>query len=235
MMKKSSFASLRKAVIAVFALLAATGLAQAADLDQVLYASPVEQDVYKPVEIGSGWYLRGDIAYVPSDNVKARLKGYNLLGEGRGDTKATAAYSGGIGYQFTDNIRGDVTVGYRKMKVSREPVEAGIWDVMANAYYDIGNFSGVTPYVGAGIGMAKVDYKVQGPVGEYINGRDTTRLQWALMAGASIDVTENVKFDLGYRYARISSGDAGNWGPLTITDNSLESHQIRAGLRMTTW
>lgn len=159
-MKKSSFTSLHKAVIAVFALSAANGVAQAADLDQILYATPVEQDVYKPVEIGSGWYLRGDIAYVPSDNVKSRLKGYDWVGEGRGDTKATAAYSGGVGYQFTDNIRGDVTLGYRKMKISGEPIEAGIWDVMANAYYDIGNFSGITPYVGAGLGMAKVDYKV---------------------------------------------------------------------------
>ncbi len=235
MMKKSSFTSLHKAVIAVFALSAASGVAQAADLDQILYATPVEQDVYKPVEIGSGWYLRGDIAYVPSDNVKSRLKGYDWVGEGRGDTKATAAYSGGVGYQFTDNIRGDVTLGYRKMKISGEPVEAGIWDVMANAYYDIGNFSGVTPYVGAGLGMAKVDYKVHGPVGDFINGRDTTRLQWALMAGAAIDVTENIKFDLGYRYARISSGDAANVGSLTIADKGLESHQIRAGLRMTTW
>ena len=106
---------------------------------------------------------------------------------------------------------------------------------MANAYYDIGNFSGVTPYIGAGIGMANVDYKVKGPVGDFINGQDTTRLQWALMAGAAIDVSENVKIDLGYRYSRIASGTAGNAGPLTIADKGLESHQLRAGLRFTTW
>lgn len=242
MMKKSSFPSFKGAVISASAMIAVTigagviaGSAQAADLDQVLYASPVEQDVIKPVEIGSGWYLRGDIAYVPSDKVRARIKGEEWLGSERGDTKATAAYSGGIGYQFTDNIRGDITAGYRKMKVSDTPIEAGIWDVMANAYYDIGNFSGVTPYIGAGIGMVNVDYKVKGLAGDVLNGTDTTRLQWALMAGAAIDVTENVKFDLGYRYARIASGDAGNIGGLTVADRGLQSHQLRAGLRFTTW
>ena len=238
-MKKSSFPSLRNAMIAVSALIAATGLAEAADLDQILYASPAEQDVIRPVEIGSGWYLRGDIAYVPSSNAKVRLKGYDWLGTERGDIKATAAYSGGVGYQFTDNIRGDITAGFRKLKASGEPVEANVWEVMANAYYDIGNFSGVTPYIGAGLGMANVDYKIgykDSLTGSnLVDGRDTTRLQWALMAGAAIDVTENIKFDLGYRYARISSGDVGNLGPLTIADKGLESHQIRAGLRMTTW
>lgn len=222
-------------VMSTLSLGSVTGLAQAADLDQILYASPVEQNSIKPVEIGSGWYLRGDIAYVPSDNAKARLKGYDWLGSERFDTKAAAAYSGGVGYQFTDTIRGDITAGYRKMELSGEPVEAGIWDVMANAYYDIGNFSGVTPYIGAGLGMANVDYKINGAAGELIRGRDSIRLQWALMAGAAIDVTENIKFDLGYRYARISSGDAAVSGPLTIADKGLESHQIRAGLRFTTW
>lgn len=237
MMKKSSFTSLHKAVIAVFALSAANGVAQAADLDQILYATPVEQDVYKPVEIGSGWYLRGDIAYVPSVNAKARLKGDDELL--RGKVKATAAYSGGVGYQFTDNIRGDITAGYRKLKVGGEPIEADIWEAMANAYYDIGNFSGVTPYVGAGLGMANVDYKVgykiPGTNDDAFGGRNTTRLQWALMAGAAIDVTENIKFDLGYRYARISSGDAADAASFTFSDKGLESHQIRAGIRMTTW
>ncbi len=234
-MKQSSFTAVRYAAMAATVAAVVGTTAQAADLDQILYATPAEQDVMKPVEIGSGWYLRGDIAYVPSSSAKMRIEGYEWLGTDRGDVKAMAAYSGGVGYQFTDNIRGDITAGYRKMKIGGVPLEAGIWDVMANAYYDIGNFSGVTPYIGAGLGMANVDYKINGPVGELINGRDTTRLQWALMAGAAIDVADNVKIDLGYRYARISSGDVAYAGPLTIGDKGLQSHQLRAGLRVTTW
>lgn len=230
-MRKSSFMSLQSAALSVAAFTFTGGLAQAADLDQILYATPAEQDVFKPVEIGAGWYLRGDIAYVPSVNAKARLKGDDELL--RGKVKATAAYSGGVGYQFTDNIRGDITAGYRKMKIGGEPIEADIWEVMANAYYDIGNFSGVTPYVGAGLGMANLKYDIG--YNDAISGRNTTRLQWALMAGAAIDVTENIKFDLGYRYARISSGDAANEGGNAYADKGLESHQLRAGVRMTTW
>lgn len=248
-MKKSQTIFVRSAVktALTLSLVSMAALAQAADLDQILYATPVEQDVFKPVEIGSGWYLRGDIAYVASSHVKGRLKELDFLGSTRFDTKATAAYSGGVGYQFTDNFRGDVTAGYRNMKISDTPVEAGIWEVMANAYYDIGNFSGVTPYIGAGIGMANVGYKFNNlgytifdvDNGEFVEGvvggHKSTRLQWALMAGAAIDVSENVKIDLGYRYSRIASGTAGNAGPLTIADKGLESHQLRAGLRFTTW
>jgi opacity protein-like surface antigen len=45
-------------------LLALMGLAapaHAADLDEIIYAK--ELPVTKPVEIGSGWYLRGDLGY----------------------------------------------------------------------------------------------------------------------------------------------------------------------------
>lgn len=232
-MRKASFMSLQYAAFSIAACTFAGGLAQAADLDQVLYATPADQDVFKPVEIGSGWYLRGDIAYVPSVNAKARLKGNDAWGVRSGDVKATAAFSGGVGYQFTDNLRSDLTAGYRKMKIGGEPIEADIWEVMANAYYDIGNFSGVTPYIGAGLGMANMKYDIG--YNNSIDGRNTTRLQWALMAGAAIDVTENIKFDLGYRYARISSGDAADSASGTYADKGLQSHQIRAGIRMTTW
>ena len=52
------FAALSVAAIAFAALPAA---ASAADLDQIMLAP--ELPLTRPVEVGSGWYLRGDIGY----------------------------------------------------------------------------------------------------------------------------------------------------------------------------
>ena len=85
---------------------------------------------------------------------------------------------------------------------------------------DMGTYGSVTPYVGAGIGGTK---RQVGQAQEYElrdrqsgetatrrskhGGRDKWRFTYALMAGASIDVTCNVKADLGYRFRHVVGGD----------------------------
>lgn len=235
-MKQSQPLKIRSCILAVsmLSLVSMTGLGTAADLDQILYASP-QQEALRPVEIGSGWYLRGDIAYTPSSKVRGKYIEDDILYTETFNVKTGVTGGGGIGYQFSDIMRGDLTVGYRKQELSSIAIDADIWDVMANGYYDIGNFSGVTPYVGAGLGLAMVDYKTDIPAFASIPSDRTTRLQWALMAGAAIDITENMKLDLGYRYARISSGDVAKNAGNPVRDGGLTSHQLRAGLRFTTW
>ena len=46
---------------------------QAADLDQILYGS--ELPVTQTVEIGSGWYLRGDLGYQVSTEYRSTTTG----------------------------------------------------------------------------------------------------------------------------------------------------------------
>ena len=49
--------------LAAFASVPVVAPALAADYDPPVYVD--EAPEYKPVEIGSGWYLRGDLAYLP--------------------------------------------------------------------------------------------------------------------------------------------------------------------------
>ena len=130
--------------------------------------------------------------------------------------------------------------------------------VMANAYVDLGNFSGFTPYVGAGIGGAHVSYSgltntvncpdgVAGctPVPVSHGGEDSWRFAWALHAGASYELTKQLALDFGYSYTRIEGGpqfsiDANSQANGAMTgaqgfDKGFEEHTIRAGLRYHLW
>ncbi len=204
--------------------------AAAADLDAIGY----QPESGQPVEVGSGWYLRGDVGY----NVSSRVKLYAETPDGSfsetDDMQRRFSPSVGVGYQFTDNLRGDVTASYLRQSLEDAPIEARSWDVMANGYVDLGNYSGFTPYVGAGLGVANVRYTVDTDLGQYKSEGDY-RFAWALMAGVSIDVASNVKLDLGYRYGVIDGGEIVSGNGVTVGDRNLRNHQLRAGVRLTTW
>jgi opacity protein-like surface antigen len=117
--------------------------------------------------------------------------------------------------------------------------------VMANAYIDIGTYGRFTPYVGAGLGVTHIKWDTLSnsecdasnpascnPVVEHEGGKGW-RASAALMAGASIDITCNLKADVGYRFRHVEGGRmfefAGFGGP--GDHDSLNTHEARAGLR----
>jgi opacity protein-like surface antigen len=90
--------------------------------------------------------------------------------------------------------------------------------VLLNGYFDLGNWSGITPYVGAGIGFANNDLSSYSSKVSCLTvtcssafsqaavaheGGTKTNLAWALMAGAAVDIGKGLKLDLGYRYLRV--------------------------------
>ncbi len=78
-------------------------------------------------------------------------------------------------------------------------------------YFDIPTGSMITPYLGAGAGYGW---------GTVDGGRDRDGFAYALMAGASVDLTDNVSADVGYRFRNV----------LSSGDNPME-HQVLVGLR----
>ena len=68
--------------------------------------------------------------------------------------------------------------------------------ILFNAYADLGSWYGITPYVGAGIGVSgnrftnisREAFVLGAPVGAAVlSPRTTYNLAWALMAGVAID------------------------------------------------
>ncbi len=146
----------------------------------------------------SGFYLRGDV-------------GASFLNwSGGNDDKAWVA-GGGVGYQYNDFLRMDMTVD-RSGQYSIAPgAKIDTTALMGNVYFDWKNDSAFTPYVGAGVGYGWV----QGP-----GFKDDHGLALGLAAGVSVDVMSNLALDVGYKFR-----DIGISGPDTM------EHQVTAGLR----
>ena len=110
----------KRITVALVASLGSLAAAQAADYDPPIYVEQAAE--YVPVEVGSGWYLRGDVGYVfdasigSVDYTHLRLRRDNVQPGllHTEDIKADFSWGGGFGYRFTDYFRADATVdGYR--------------------------------------------------------------------------------------------------------------------------
>jgi opacity protein-like surface antigen len=137
-------------------------------------------DGYAASDAGS-FYVRGDL-------------GWSFL-DWTGDTENTYVLGGGVGYQYNDNFRADLTVDWANNYKVAPGAEIDMTTVLGNMYFDWANDSVVTPYIGAGLGYG------------WVNGdggvADESGVAFGLAAGVAIDLTENVALDVGYKYRDI--------------------------------
>jgi opacity protein-like surface antigen len=126
-----------------------------------------------------GFYLRGDA-------------GWSFLQWGDDDNALTVG--AGIGYQFNPYLRSDLRVDWSGNYSVAPGADLDMTTVLGNMYVDIPTGSMFTPYVGAGVGYgwASID-----------GGEDKNGLTYSLMAGVSVDLSESIALDAGYRYREI--------------------------------
>ena len=178
-----------------------------------------------------------------------------------GSIKDSFWVGGGVGYQINSYLRTDLTFDYLAKAdfngstrgtcgfsvtpcTSADVSSMRAYTLMANAYVDLGTYAYFTPYIGGGIGgsYVKWDKLRNTSCADNGTGCDATvehhgagswRFAYQLMAGASIDVTCNVKADVGYRFRHTAGGDmfgyALNGGP--GYDKGFKSHSLHAGAR----
>jgi len=173
-------------LVPVLLLAAGTMPVAAADYEPPVVEAPVIEDApeFVPVEIGSGWYLRGDVGYAATSATgRFAFRTFNA-GTYTPGTFSPASYKGdltfgvGFGYRFTDMLRADVTADNFSLRFNGSrafaspcPGEAAgttcaaqdssslnAWSAMANGYVDLGTVAGFTPYVGAGVGMTYANW-----------------------------------------------------------------------------
>ncbi|WP_299816329.1 outer membrane protein [uncultured Roseibium sp.] len=246
-----------------FKRLSLTGFAVA--LSTAGYAADLPAPVIEhipqiPVAAG-GLYLRGDIGYKIYGDPSGSFNDPDI-GDLRFERESidNAWMIGvGVGYQFNDYFRSDVTIDYETAAsvkgyavcgscsggYSEEGTDIDIWTVMLNGYVDLGTWNRITPYVGAGIGASYVTtnntYSIN-PGGsgrtDYDGKHSEWNFAWALMAGASYAVTDNWSLDAGYQYrdlgdaATVKLHDAGT-GETRVEWEDLTAHEIRLGVRYT--
>jgi opacity protein-like surface antigen len=226
--------------------------AMAADLP-----APVIEHIPE-IPAAGGWYLRGDIGYKlyadPTGSFNDPVVG-NLRYE-RESMDDAWMIGVGVGYQFTDYFRSDITLDYEtpaKAKgyavcggctggFSEESTDIDVWTVMLNGYVDVGTWNNITPYVGAGIGAAYVNTSGTTSTNpgattvSYDGDHGEWNLAWALMAGASYAVTPNWSIDAGYRYKNLGTAKTVKYyntgsGGTRSTFKDLTAHEFRLGVR----
>jgi len=138
---------------------------------------PVTADEYAAL----GFYLRADA-------------GWSFLNWNGGRDDSNWAIGGGAGYRFNDNLRTDLRVDYSGKYSIAPGSDMSLTTVLGNMYFDIPTGTAFTPYLGAGAGYGWGSVK---------NGSDKNGFTYALMAGATVDLTQNVALDVGYRFREV--------------------------------
>jgi opacity protein-like surface antigen len=127
-----------------------------------------------PAEEFGGWYLRGDIG-TTSTNSNTLVSDLDNVGSPAiqrfGSLSGGTSYGVGVGYQFNNWFRADITGEYRSQvnftgnNFYQYPNGGGnlgdtysgshsSWVALVNAYADLGTWWCLTPFVGVGVGGA---------------------------------------------------------------------------------
>lgn len=243
--------SIHASLIAGVAIAAMGAPANAADMPMVYKAAPVV------VKEFSGWYLRGDIGMT---NQKVKSIDNALFDSSvqvlNKEFESGMLFGAGIGYQFNDWFRADVTGEYRGKTAFRgfDVYPGGAndyfankseWLVMANAYVDLGTWWCITPFIGAGIGYSQNtisnfrDVNTPNNGIAYAGDHSQWEMAWALHAGLAYKISKNFTAELSYRYVNLGDFQSGDIIAYNGTNNvnnplvfkDVTSQDVRLSLR----
>ena len=233
---------LRLFVVAAAILAISSAVARAADMPRTPPPLPLPGAEYKPafIDLNSGWYIRGDLG--AHWGILTRAESAPPFANPTG-SKLGTGMTGSLGVGIkTSWLRTDVTIDYASpMKYEGTIVAPGdttakiqATTALANGYLDLGTWYRVSPYIGAGAGVAYVrtsDYAGPAPP---LSG-DTSKKQWnfafAGMAGVTFPISHNILIDIGYRYLNIGDVKTGSDAFGAMTFKNVAAHEARVGLR----
>ncbi len=254
--------AMKRFLVAAGAALIVGAPAFAADL----YVEPVQPPVV--VVPAGGWYLRGHIGM--SNQKLGSLEHplfdavdvHEFVDDGGFDSAPLGGL--GVGYQFNDWLRADAVVEYRGKAdfhaldrygtngpggtiwngTNDYTASKSEWLVMANAYVDMGDYYGVVPYIGAGIGASRntishfrdINVPTQGVA--YAGSDSEWNFAWALHAGLGYKATDRLTLDFGYSYVDLGDAKTGaiNTYDGSVTNSPMKfkditSHDFKFGMR----
>ncbi len=259
-----------KSLIAAGAASLLSSMAFAADMA----IAPPPMPYAAPVADFGGWYLRGDIGFSNqsvNNILDTNAAAYNNLVVAQTSSFSSGGiYDLGVGYQFNNWLRADIIAQYRgRATLTGLDVVTGTGPLagfrgtdvyggtkseflfLANGYVDLGTWWCVTPFVGAGIGTARVSIANFTDTGDFINGGQVHSLvyasqgakwnfAWAAHAGLAYQVNRNVTLELAYSYVDLGSGITGpsySFDQVTNTTHApfalrdITSHDLKLGVR----
>ncbi len=273
-------------IAATLAIFLANGSTLAADYNSGVVTKAPSAG-YTNVEFGSGWYLRGDIGYSVSQSTDVSFSRAARSGDAGASLEDNYSASIGAGYIFNDFIRADATFDiFSSREWSGSASGCGLdggglphtgdcsssdsgsfeaHGLSLNGYVNLGKWGRVSPYVGAGVGLAHVEYTgtnsnlncvvdpgetcdlgahsgvTAGPEtltgNQRFEGGSSVNLTYALMLGLDYRIDKNWTADLGYRYTSITGSETFSdiVGADQVEFSGAEIHEVRGGLRYDIW
>ncbi len=232
-----------KSVIGVGSLATAVTAAFAADMPRNRPLDlPPPAYVRPPVTPAlSGWYVRGDIGYR-----WGRVSGSQATAPfaSPGSEKLGQSFAGGLGVGLkTDWLRTDATIDFGSpMKYEATTFTAGDTTAkvssiaaLVNGYLDLGTWYSATPYIGGGVGAARLRVtEYQSSAAPPFSGdgsRNQWNFAWAAMAGVAYKVAPNMQLDVGYRYLALGDVSTASDAAGQMNLKNIANHEVRVGLR----
>jgi OmpA-OmpF porin, OOP family len=165
-----------------------------------------------------------------------------------GDIELDDAYvlGGALGYGLAlgpgaGRLRLEANVSWRENDLDRLEAEGfdvegdgelGLLVGLVNAYYDLDLGLPLRPYVGGGVGAARVSVDVD--AGDLLDADDEGwAFAWDLAAGLGYEVVDGLELTGGYRYLRVEGTDFGIGGGGELDVDHYASHEVLLGLRYT--
>src|SRR5262245_49740324 len=143
-----------------------------------------------------GWYGRLDVGYSTDGSID--------IGDTDYDFDNDWSEYAGLGYAFPNSgfrLEGEISHRYNDFGEDEGLLDGNVhaWAAMFNAYYDFNRGGSIEPYVGVGIGGARLNASANNGISQFTNAEDTV-LAYQAMVGLAIGLGEQWDVDIGYRY-----------------------------------
>ena len=178
-----------------------------------------------------GPYVSGNLGLAILNDSDVKIPGKSLNVE----SSSGLALDGAIGYGLSNYVRLEGEIAYQKNHLDKANLPdfnatgtASSLALLFNGYFDVANKSPFTPYIGAGLGLARVyinDMSIPGSGLQNINSDDTA-LAYQLGAGLGCAINETITLDVRYRY--MATTDL-VFGTTTIP---YSTHNLYTGVRI---
>ena len=170
----------------------------------------------------NNYYIKAEVGVAKSEKIKITegpSSDFYRLGGNKG-FNSSPIYSIGFGYKINDKFRAEIAYNYVDFKYKRNAPapsnpkiipeykqKVNIQTGMINLFYDVATYQKLTPYLGVGVGYAKINPKKASLISK--DNKDSTivyqsnksdNLTYALMGGVSIAMTDRINFDIGYKF-----------------------------------
>ena len=177
-----------------------------------------------------GWYGSAGASYslggsldidAPANPVGPNQAPY-MIGKGaKGDTGFGGALA--LGYAFDNGFRTEAQLakgnaGFKNNGVSSTLGNVNVWTAMLNGLYDFNRDGRINPFVGAGVGLARVNLLASSY--DQVNAANPqlalsrasavsiddsdTGFAWQLIAGLGLRLTEQLTADISYTYVNVA-------------------------------